>query len=97
MDDEVHIASFVIQHRPDALGAIQQCIAGMPGAETAACETGRCIVLHEGGGTRDLLACMDAVQALRGVISVSLVYHHAERRSALDDILQPAANEETQP
>lgn len=95
MDDEVHIASFIVHHRPDALTAIEQLVAATPGAEIAARDTGRCILLHECGGTRELLACMDAVQATPGVVGVSLVYHHAEPRSALGDILQPHAKEES--
>lgn len=94
MDDEVHIASFIVHHRPDALAAIEQLVAETPGAEIAARDAGRCILLHECGGTRELLACMDAVQATPGVVGVSLVYHHAEPRSALGDILQPHAEEE---
>ena len=94
MDDEVHIASFIVHHRPDALAAIEHLAATTPGAEIAAREAGRAILLHECGGTRELLACMDAVQATPGVVGVSLVYHHAEPRSALGDILQPHAEEE---
>jgi len=47
------------------------------------------ILLHEGGGTRELLDCMDAVQAVPGVIGVNLVYHHAGPRSALEEIVAP--------
>ncbi len=93
MDDEVHIASFIVHHRPDALAAIEHLAAATPGAEIAAREAGRAILLHEGGGTRELLACMDAVQALAGVVGVSLVYHHAEPRSALGDIVEPSAEQ----
>ncbi|HWV60932.1 MAG TPA: chaperone NapD, partial [Sphingopyxis sp.] len=95
MDDEVHIASFIVRHRPDALASIERLVAETAGAEVAAREKGRCIILHECGGTRELLACMDAVQALAGVVGVSLVYHHAEPRSALDDVLKPDAGEES--
>lgn len=94
MDDEVHIASFIVHHRPDALASIEQLVAETPGAEIAARDTGRCILLHECGGTRELLACMDAVQATPGVVGVSLVYHHAEAQGTLGDILQPHAEEE---
>jgi len=94
MSDEIHIASIVVRHRPDAFASIERLVGAMPGAELATRETGRCIVLHEGEGTRDLLACIEAIQATRGVISASLVYHHAESRRALDDVLQPAAHED---
>jgi nitrate reductase NapD len=95
MDDEIHIASFIVHHRPDAVAAIEELVDATSGAEIAARDTGRCILLHECGGTRELLACMDAVQAVPGVVGVSLVYHHAEPHSALGDILQPHAEEES--
>lgn len=84
MRDEVHIASFIVHHRPDASASVDNLVAGMPGAEIAARESGRCILLHECDSPRDLIACMDAVQAVAGVVSVNLVYHHAESRTALD-------------
>ena len=57
-----------------------QLIAG----QEAACS----ILLYEGSGTRELMDCIDAGQASPGVISVNLIYHHAEQREALE---QPAA------
>lgn len=95
MADEVHIASFVVHHRPDALVPVEQLVSDMPGAEIAAREGGRCILLHECDSPRELLACMDAVQAIAGVVSVNLVYHHAEPRGALDDLLPSGAEEGT--
>lgn len=89
MENEVHIASFVVSHRPEAAGAIERLAAASPELEIAAREAARCIVLHESSGTRDLLASMDAIQALPGVINVSLVYHHAEPRAALAQVLTP--------
>ena len=89
MDDEVHIASFVVQHRADARAALARVVAAREGAEIAAQEETRAILLHECGGTRELLDCMEAVQAVPGVIGVNLVYHHAEPRSALDEIVAP--------
>lgn len=93
MADEVHIASFIVHHRPDALVPVEQLVDGIAGAEIAAREGGRCILLHECDNPRDLLACMDAVQAIAGVISVNLIYHHAEPRGALDDLLPSMAEE----
>jgi nitrate reductase NapD len=84
MDDEVHIASFIVRHQPAASEAIERLVEAWPGLEIAAREAGRCILLHECGATRGLLDCIDAVQALAGVVSVNLVYHHAEPRDALE-------------
>jgi len=86
MDDEIHIASFVVHHRPATLEAIERLADELTGLEIAAREECRCILLHEGGGTRELLHCMDAVQAIPGVVSVNLVYHHGEPRGALEEL-----------
>jgi len=91
MDDEVHIASFIVHHRPEALPALEALADTMSGLDIAVRDTGRLILLHESAGTRDLLGCIDAVQAVPGVISVNLVYHHAEPASALEQsAAQPA-------
>ncbi|HEY6815315.1 MAG TPA: chaperone NapD [Croceibacterium sp.] len=87
MDDEVHIASFVVHHRPDAVHALQRLTAQWPGLELAAHEQARSVLLLECGGTRELLACMDAAQAAAGVVSVNLVYHHAEPHAAIERAL----------
>lgn len=93
MVDEVHIASFIVHHQPSAMAPVERLVSDMPGAEIAAREGGRCILLHECDSPRELIACMDAVQAIAGVISVNLVYHHAEPRGALDDLLPSFAEE----
>lgn len=86
MLDEIHIASFVVRHQPAALEAIEHLASELTGLEIAVREKARCILLHEGGGTRELLHCMDAVQAIAGVVSVNLVYHHGEPRGALEEV-----------
>lgn len=95
MVDEVHIASFIVNHQPSAMAPVERLVGDMPGAEIAAREGGRCILLHECDSPRELIACMDAVQAIAGVISVNLVYHHAEPRGALDDLLPSWAEKGT--
>lgn len=87
MEDEVHIASFIVHHRAKAGAELEKLATNWDGLEIAARDGGRMILLHECGGTRDLLACMDAAQAIAGVISINLVYHHAEPRDAMEDRL----------
>ncbi|MBL8642868.1 MAG: chaperone NapD [Rhodospirillaceae bacterium] len=84
MSDDIHIASFLVHHRPEADALIDQLTLIWGGLEVAARDQGRSILLHEVDDTRTMLDCMDAVQSLPGVISVNLVYHHAEPRSALN-------------
>ncbi|HSC12285.1 MAG TPA: chaperone NapD [Rhodanobacteraceae bacterium] len=89
MDDEVHIASFIVRLRPDAEPALESFAHAWPGLEISARADGRCILLHECAGTRELLDCMDAALAINGVISVNLVYHHSACRDALEETLAP--------
>lgn len=89
MDDEVHIASFIVRHHPEAIAALERMTAGWPGLEIAAQEQTQSILLCECGGSRELLACMDAAQGVAGVISINLVYHHAEPRGALEEAFTP--------
>ena len=89
MDDEVHIASFIVQHRPDGIAALERMTADWPGLEIAVREPTQSILWYECGGSRELLACMDAAQDAPGVISINLVYHHAEPRGALEEALAP--------
>lgn len=89
MNDEVHIACFVARHLPGNSAALDGVIAQWPGLELARREKTQSILLHESEGSRELLACMDALQGVAGMISVNLIYHHAEARAALDEIIIP--------
>lgn len=85
--DEVHIASLVVRHRPEAQAAVARWVSRCEGLEIVGQEQACSILLFEGPSTRELMDCIDAGQAAPGVISVNLVYHHAEPREALE---QPA-------
>ena len=78
MNDELHIASFIVQARPDALAAVRAAVHGLPQAEIAACEGGKAIVLIEAPDSHSVMAAIDALRAVAGVLTVNLVYHHAD-------------------
>ena len=89
-DEEVHIASFVVQHRDDAGAALAAMVAAHADLELAVPGPNRSVVLCE---TADRHAVMDRVDRLRdvpGVLNVLLVHHHAEPRHALDEPLPTA-------
>lgn len=89
-DDEVHIASFVVQHREDAGPALAAMVATHADLELALPGPTRSVVLCE---SADRHAVMDRVDQLReapGVLNVLLVHHHAESRQALDEPLSHA-------
>ncbi len=81
---EVHIASFVVQHRDEAAPALATWIADSDDMELARSEGTRSIVLCECADQYALLDRIEALRAVPGVLNVLLVYHHAEPGEALD-------------
>lgn len=80
-----HIASFLVQHRPEAAAALDAAIACLPGTELALREGGRSVLLGEGADERALLDRIEGLREVPGVIAVSLVQHHAEPRESLEE------------
>lgn len=78
MSGMLHIASFVVHHRIDAATSIDALLARLPETELALRDGGRSVLLCEGSDERSLVDRIEALRTLDGVISVSLVYHHAE-------------------
>ena len=81
---ELHIASFVVQHRPEAAGALAVMIRGSGDMELAREGEFRSIVLCECENQYAILDRIDELRAIAGVLNVLLVYHHAEPREALE-------------
>ncbi|MBB5015044.1 chaperone NapD [Rehaibacterium terrae] len=79
----LHIASFVVHHRPEAAAALDAALARLSGIELALRGDGRSVLLCEGDSETALLDRVEVLRALDGVIGVSLVYHHAEPCEAL--------------
>lgn len=86
-DDEVHIASFVVQHREDAMPALAAMVASHPDLELAVRGEVRSVVLCESARRFVAMDRVDQLQAVPGVLNVLLVYHHAEPAHALDEPL----------
>lgn len=84
---DVHIASFVVQHRADAMDVIVNHVAGLPALELAMPGQHRSIVLCESADQYALMDSMEALRLLPGVLNVLLVYHHAEPEHALSQRL----------
>lgn len=83
MTDQLHIASFVVHHRPEASERLDAALSTLDGAELALRKAGRSIVLCEGEDEAGLIDRMDALNRIDGVLSVCLVHHHAEPRHSL--------------
>ena len=91
LQDEVHIASFVVQHRGDAAAALAAMVAGHADLELAIPGPTRSVVLCESADRHAVMDRVDALREVPGVLNVLLVYHHAEPGQALDEPL-PTAN-----
>jgi periplasmic nitrate reductase NapD len=81
---ELHITSFVVQHRAEAATALAGHIAKTPQLELAIPGDVRSVVLCEGENQYEILDRIEALRAIPGVLNVTLVYHHAEPREALE-------------
>lgn len=86
-DAEVHIASFVVQHRDTAAGALAAMIADHPDLDLALAGDTRSVVICESADRHAVMERVDQLQSVPGVLNVLLVYHHAEPAHALDEPL----------
>ena len=85
MKNELHIASFVLQVRPEAIPMVDAAVMNVPIAEISAREGGRMILLVETTDSRELTSFVDSLRDIPGVLNVNLVYHHAEAKDLLTE------------
>lgn len=84
-DADVHIASFVVQHRESAALALADLVGQCADLELALTGSTRSVVICESADRHRVMERVDQLQALSGVLNVALVYHHAEPAHALDE------------
>ena len=84
---DIHIASFVIQHRDTAGGALAAMIREHADLDLALAGGTRSVVICESADRHAVMERVDQLQAVPGVLNVLLVYHHAEPAHALDEPL----------
>ena len=74
-----HIASVLVQGWPDKIPAIESDLTRLEGVEShGSSEAGKLILTLEAESDAGLVETMDQIQIAEGVVTVSLVYHHAE-------------------
>jgi nitrate reductase NapD len=84
MADEIHIASLVVHAAPARMGRISESIASMPGARIhATSAAGKLVVTLEGASGDEILAAVNQIQRMDGVLSAALVYQYADSREAM--------------
>lgn len=86
--EPVHIGSCILLIKPEFAPRLMARLENRPGVEV--CETedrSKLLLIIEAKNTNELRHCMDEFEQLAGVISVTLVYHHAENEAALREAL----------
>lgn len=80
MSAEWHVCGLIVQARPRDIAALSKRIGALPGCETAAQdeEAGKLVVVVEAADSPTLLASIESVRQMPGVLAVSLVYHQQE-------------------
>ena len=87
--EEIHIAGVLVQCRPLDLMRVSRAVDELSTAEVFQSSVeGKLVVVIEAPGTREVLAAIDAIRALPGVLNVALVYQHAEPAAAMQQPMQ---------
>jgi periplasmic nitrate reductase NapD len=77
--EEIHIASLVVRCRPERMAELERAIGALAGAEIPAEDAvGKLVVTLEAGSERAIRQQLEMIGALPGVLSATLVAHHAE-------------------
>lgn len=88
MSNLVHIASFIVQHRPQGALALDAAIAERAEFELAARDGARSVLLCESADERELIDQIDALRQLDGILGITLVHHHAESAQSLSEEIE---------
>ncbi|ABS06979.1 MULTISPECIES: chaperone NapD [Shewanella] len=76
MSQEYHVTSLVVHAAPKTLQQVEANICALMGADIhAVTPEGKLVVTLEGSSQRAILDNVEAINALSGVLSASLIYH----------------------
>ena len=78
MSDEYHVSSLIVHGRPEQAPIIAESIAAIPGAEIHAVVGGKLVVTLETANESEIVARLDHISLLDGVMAATLVYHQVE-------------------
>ena len=83
MSQEFHVSSLVVLTQPTLRHQLAEEIAALDGAEVhAVTDEGKLVVTLEGASQRPIMAAIDAIQAMPGVLSATLIYHQFDELDA---------------
>jgi periplasmic nitrate reductase NapD len=76
---ELHVASLIVQARPERLSEVEAAIRTLPSAEISASDAiGKLVVTLEAASERPIARALDQINAMPGVLSATLVYHEVD-------------------
>ena len=82
--EEIHIAGVLVQCRPLDLMRVMRGVDALAAAEVfQSSAEGKLVVVIEAPSSRQVVAVIDEIRAVPGVINVALVYQHAEPAAAM--------------
>ena len=85
MKQEFHVSSLVVLTQPSLRHRLADQIAALEGAEIhAVSDEGKLVVTLEGPSQRPIMAAIDTIQGLPGVLSAALIYHQFDEMDAED-------------
>jgi len=80
----LHIASFILLTKPDALVDVMRSLSLFPEVEVVTSDvSGKVVFLVEAAHERRIMDIVDALRELPVVLSVSMVEHHVDELSAM--------------
>ncbi|MHC9245232.1 chaperone NapD [Aeromonas jandaei] len=83
MSQEFHVSSLVVLTQPTLRHQLAEEIAALDGVEIhAVTDEGKLVVTLEGASQRPIMAAIDAIQAMPGVLSAALIYHQFDELDA---------------
>ncbi|QYJ80671.1 chaperone NapD [Shewanella acanthi] len=79
MSQEYHVTSLVVHAAPHALQQVEASISALNGCDIhAITPEGKLVVTLEGNSQKTILDNVEAINALTGVLSASLIYHQVD-------------------
>ncbi len=89
MSDEIFISSLVVQTKPENFDSVCCALRGIPDTHFGCVErtVGKVIVLLETDTSKRIQNWISRAQNVAGVLSVSMIYQHAEPASDLHEVV----------
>lgn len=89
MTDEIFTTSVIVQTLPEHFSEVCYSLGTLPDTHFGFLEraSGKIIVLLEVESMQRIQQWIDSAREFHGVLSVTMVYQHAEQESSLDEVI----------